>query len=393
MSAIHYDPSDYAIDADPYPLYKRMRDEAPLYHNEKMGFWALSRFHDVWEATMDFETYSSAQGTTLEEQPQGFPIMLWMDPPGHQRLRNLVSKAFTPRRIQEMGGIIRQLASEFLAPYASEGGMDAINDFTGKLPMNVISTLLGIPREDRETVRQISNRIMHREQGSVEHTEDSMAAAMELLGYFGQCVEARKKKPTDDMMSALVQAEVPDADGGSSTLSEEEILGFCILLAIAGNETVTKLLGNGIYWLWKHPDQRAELVRDAGLIPGAVEELLRYDPPSHYQGRVTMKDVEWYGQTVPQGARVLLLTGSTGRDEREYPDHPEQFDIHRRIERHLGFGHSRHICLGANLARLESKIAIEELLRRYPGYEIDIDKAERVHSSNVRGYARLPLRF
>jgi cytochrome P450 len=305
----------------------------------------------------------------------------------------LVSKAFTPRRIQEMGGIIRQLASEFLAPYASEGGMDAINDFTGKLPMNVISTLLGIPREDRETVRQISNRIMHREQGSVEHTEDSMAAAMELLGYFGQCVEARKKKPTDDMMSALVQAEVPDADGGSSTLSEEEILGFCILLAIAGNETVTKLLGNGIYWLWKHPDQRAELVRDAGLIPGAVEELLRYDPPSHYQGRVTMKDVEWYGQTVPQGARVLLLTGSTGRDEREYPDHPEQFDIHRRIERHLGFGHSRHICLGANLARLESKIAIEELLRRYPGYEIDIDKAERVHSSNVRGYARLPLRF
>ena len=393
MSQIHYDPSDYAIDADPYPLYRRMRDEAPLYHNEKMGFWVLSRFADVWEATMDFETYSSAQGTTLEEQPQGFPLMLWMDPPGHQRLRNLVSKAFTPRRIQEMDGTIRELAGEFLDPFAGVGEMDAIDDFTGKLPMNVISTLLGIPREDREMVRHISNRIMHREEGSVEHTADSMQAAMELLGYFGKCIEARQKKPTGDMMTALVQAELPDANGGSSTLSDEEILGFCILLAVAGNETVTKILGNGIYWLWKNPDQRAALAQDASLVPGAVEELLRYDPPSHYQGRVTMKDVAWYGQTVPEGARVLLLTGSTGRDEREFPDQPEKFDIHRRIERHLGFGHSRHICLGANLARLESKIAIEELLRRFPRYEIDIDRAERVHSSNVRGYAKLPLRF
>jgi cytochrome P450 len=393
MSHIHYDPSDYAIDADPYPLYRRMRDEAPLYHNEKMNFWVLSRFADVWEATMDFGTYSSAQGTTLEEQPQGFPLMLWMDPPGHQRLRNLVSKAFTPRRIQEMGGIIRDMAGEFLAPFAATGEMDAINDFTGKLPMNVISTLLGIPREDREKVRQISNRIMHREQGSVEHTEDSMAAAMELLGYFGECVEARKKHPTGDMMTALVQAEVPDEGGGASTLSDEEILGFCMLLGVAGNETVTKLLGNGIYWLWKHPDQRAELAQNPKLVPGAVEELLRYDPPSHYQGRVTMKDVTWYGQTVPAGSRVLLLTGSTGRDEREFPDHPEAFDIHRRIERHLAFGHSRHVCLGANLARLESKIALEELLLRFPRYEIDIDKAERVHSSNVRGYAKLPLRL
>ena len=393
MSAIHYDPSDYAIDADPYPLYRRMRDEAPLYRNEKMGFWVLSRFADVWEATMDWETYSSAQGTTLEEQPQGFPLMLWMDPPGHQRLRNLVSKAFTPRRIQELAGVIRELAVEFLEPFSGTAGMDAINDFTGKLPMNVISTLLGIPREDREMVRLISNRIMHRDQGSVEHTADSMAAAMELLGYFNQCVEARRKNPTDDMMTALVQAEVPDAGGGASTLSEEEILGFCILLAIAGNETVTKLLGNGIYWLWKHPDQRAELARDPSLVPGAVEELLRYDPPSHYQGRVTTKEVKWYDQTVPEGARVLLLTGSSGRDEREFPDRPESFDIHRRIERHLAFGHFRHICLGANLARLESKIAIEELLRRFPRYEIDIDNAERVHSSNVRGYAKLPLRF
>jgi cytochrome P450 len=393
MSAIHYDPSDYVIDADPYPLYRRMRNESPLYRNEKMGFWVLSRFADVWDATMDFETYSSAQGTTLEEQPQGFPIMLWMDPPEHQRMRNLVSKAFTPRRIQEMGSIIRELAAEFLAPFAGEGGMDAINDFTGKLPMNVISTLLGIPKEDREAVRQISNRIMHRDEGSVEHTPDSMAAAMELLGYFGECVEARKKNPTDDMMSALVQADVPDANGGSSTLSDEEILGFCILLAVAGNETVTKLLGNGIYWLWKHPDQRDELARDPSLLPGAVEELLRYDPPSHYQGRVTMKDVQWHGQTVPEGSRILLLTGSTGRDEREFSGDPEKFDIHRRIERHLGFGHSRHVCLGANLARLESKIALEELLRRFPRYEVDIDKAERVHSSNVRGYAKLPLRF
>jgi cytochrome P450 len=305
----------------------------------------------------------------------------------------LVSKAFTPRRIEEMDGIIRELAGEFLTPFAGRGEMDAINDFTGRLPMNVISTLLGIPRADREMVRQISNRIMHRDEGSVEHTPDSMAAAMELLGYFGECVELRKKNPTDDMMSALVQAEVPDAGGASTTLSDEEILGFCILLAIAGNETVTKLLGNGIYWLWKHPDQRAALARDPSLLPGAVEELLRYDPPSHYQGRVTMKDVQWYGRTVPEGARVLLLTGSTGRDEREFPDHPERFDIHRRMERHLGFGHSRHICLGANLARLESKIAIEELLRRFPSYEIDMGRAERVHSSNVRGYAKLPLRF
>ena len=393
MSAIHYDPSDYIIDADPYPLYRRMRDEAPLYHNEKMGFWVLSRFADVWEATMDHPTYSSAKGTTLEEQPALLPLMLWMDPPEHQRLRNLVSKAFTPRRIQELSDTIRTLASEFLDPYLGAGGMDAINDFTGKLPMNVISTLLGIPKEEREMVRLLSNRIMHREEGSVEHTEDSMNAAMQLLAYFTECVELRKIKPSDDMMSALVQAEVPDADGTSTKLADEEILGFCILLAIAGNETVTKLLGNGIYWLWKHPQQRAELAKDASLLPGAVEELLRYDPPSHYQGRVTTRPVEWYGQTVPEGSRILLLTGSTGRDEREFPGEPEQFDIHRRFERHLGLGHSRHICLGGNLARLESRIAIEELLRRFPEYDIDIARAERVHSSNVRGYAKLPLRF
>jgi cytochrome P450 len=319
--------------------------------------------------------------------------MIWMDPPAHQRLRNLVSKAFTPRRIQELGQAIRDQAVEFLDPHVGAGTMDAINDFTGKLPMNVISALLGIPREDRERVRVISNRVMHRDEGSVQHTEDSMAAAMELLAYFADCVEVRKKKPTDDLMTALVQAELPDAAGGESRLTDEEILGFCMLLSIAGNETVAKLLGNGIYWLWKHPDQRAKLAADASLLPGAVEELLRYDPPSHYQGRVTTRAVEWYGQTVPEGARVLLLTGSTGRDEREFPGDPETFDIHRRVERHLAFGHSRHICLGANLARMESRIALEELLKRFPNYEVDMANAERVHSSNVRGYAKLPIVF
>jgi cytochrome P450 len=393
MSAIDYDPSDYAIDNDPYPLYRRMREEAPLYHNEKMGFWVLSRFADVWDATIDYRTYSSAKGTTLEEAPSVLPLMIWMDPPQQHRLRTLVSRAFTPRRIQELSETIRGYAVEFLEPHVGAGGMDAINDFTGKLPMNVISTLLGVPREDRETIRLLSNRLMHREQGSVDHTDDSMGAAMELIGYFSECMNARKQNPTADMMSALVQAEVKEDDGTTSKLSNEEILGFCILLAVAGNETVTKLLGNGVYWLWKHPDQRAELARDATLLPNAVEELLRYDPPSHYQGRVNTRAVEWYGQTVPEGARILLLTGATGRDQREFPDDPESFNIRRKIERHLGFGFSRHVCLGANLARLESRIAIEELLRRFPEYDIDIDAAERAHSSNVRGYAKLPLKF
>ena len=392
MRPVHYDPSSYETDLDPYPLYRRMRDEAPLYRNEAMGFWALSRFKDVWDATVDWQTYSSAKGTTLEEAPTFLPMILSMDPPRQQRLRNLVSKAFTPTRIQALAGTIRAIAVELLDAQIGKGGMDAIEDFTGKLPMHVIATLLGLPVSDREQVRGWSNRILHRRQGSVAHTEDSTEAGMQLAGYLIGCMEQRRANPGDDLISALVQAEMKDESGETTHLSNEEILGFCILLAVAGNETVTKLLGNGLYLLWRNPDQRAALAGDASLIPGAIEELLRYDPPSHYQGRVTTKAVTLYGETIPEGARVLLLTGATGRDEREFAD-PERFDIRRRVERHLGFGYGRHICLGANMARLESQIALEELLRRFPRYEIDVDGIERVHSSNVRGYAKLPIRY
>jgi len=389
---VEYDPYSYEIDRDPYPVYRWLRDSEPVYYNERLDFYALSRFEDVERASMDYHTFTSARGTVLElmDATMTGAIIIFMDPPRQTRLRNLVSKAFTPGRVAELEDRIRRMAVEHLAPLVEAGGGDVVREFTARLPMDVISTLLGIPAEDRDEVRGWSNASLHREPGRPEPPATAIEANAKMWAYFEGAVAERRARPRDDMMTALTSAELRADDGSLVRLNDEEIVSFAMLLAAAGNETVTKLLASGIYWLWKHPEQRRVLTEDPSIIPNAVEEMLRFDPPSHYQGRVLTRELSLHGVTMPAGAKVALITGSTGRDERMFDD-PDRFDVRRTIDHHLGFGHGWHICLGASLARLESRIALGEFLTRFPDYDVDEDAIEVVHSSNVRGLASLTI--
>jgi cytochrome P450 len=389
---MEYDPYSYEIDEDPYPTYRWMRDQEPAYYNERLDFWALTRFDDCLQALLDWRTFSSARGTVLELMGTeiGGPLIIFMDPPRQTRLRNLVSKAFTPRRIAALEPRIREIAEAHLDPLVGAGRFDAVRDFTAKLPMDVISALLGIPREDRDMVRGWSNDVLHRDAGSPLVTARGLEAMGRLMEYFDGALAERRRRPRDDMMTLLVQAEFVDEQGEASRLTDEELKAFFNLLATAGNETVTKLLATAFYWLWRLPEQRKLLLEDRGLVPNAVEEILRFDPPSQYQGRTLTRDVELHGRTIPKGARIAIVNAASGRDERKYPD-PDTLDVRRRFDLHLNLGYGQHICLGKSLARLESRIAHEEFLKRFPDYRVVEDGIERMHSSNVRGMSALPL--
>lgn len=385
---LEYDPYSYELDVDPYPLYRRMQDEAPVYRNERLDFYALTRFQDCLDALLDWQTYSSAQGTVLElmgHAELAGSLIIFMDPPKQTRYRNLVSKAFTPARIRALEGRIREIAVRYLDALVGRPRFDAVREFTAKLPMDVISSMLGIPPEDRDTVRGWSNEVLHRDAGNPMPTRRGIEAMGRMQAYFADQLAARRRRPTDDMIGVLLQAEIE-----GERLSDAEIIGFFNLLATAGNETVTKLLATAFYWLDRFPDQRRALLEDRSLVPNAVEELLRFDPPSQYQGRVLRRDVTLHGVTMPEGARVLIVNGASGRDPRRFPD-PGRLDVRREIDLHLGFGYGRHICLGASLARLESRVALEEFLRRFPDYSVPADGIERIHSSNVRGFGGLVI--
>ena len=384
---MEYDPFDYELDVDPYPVYRHLQDRDPAYHHERLGFWAFFRFQDCLDAFLDWQTYSSARGTVLEmmDAPALPPIMIFLDPPRQTRLRNLVSKGFTPRRVAALEPEIVRIASAHLDALLGRPRFDVVKEFTAKLPMDVISALLGIPPEDRDRVRGWSNDILHREPGSPEIPRRALEGLEQLLSYFTRAIAERSKRPRDDLMSALLEAEI---DG--ERLSEVEIVSFANLLAAAGNETVTKLLATAFYWLCKNPDQRRILREEPGWIPNAVEETLRYDPPSQYQGRTLTRDVEIHGKTLPKGAKLMIVNGASGRDGRKFPD-PDRYDVRREIDLHLGFGYGRHVCLGASLARLESRIALKEFFRRFGDWEIPADGIERMHSSNVRGFSGLVL--
>ncbi len=389
-AALEYDPYSYELDVDPYPVYRWMQDEAPVYHHERLGFYALTRFQDCLDAFLDWETYSSAEGTVLEFMGSAMSgtMIIFMDPPRQTRMRNLVSKAFTPRRIAALEPEITRIANAHLDALEGRDTFDVVRDFTAKLPMDVISALLGIPEADRDDVRAWSNAVLHREPGEQLPPPESVESLARLSNYLERAIDERRRRPRDDMMTELIHAELPvDADD-PRPLSDDEIQRFITLLATAGNETVTKLLASLYYWLWRNPDQRRLLVRDPGLAPGAVEEILRFDPPSQYQGRTATRDVSLHGQTIPKGGRVLLINGASGRDPRKFED-PDRFDVRREIDLHLGFGYGRHVCLGAFLARMESRIATNAFLKRFPDYEIPEDGVERMHSSNVRGLAGL----
>ena len=389
---MEYDPTSWEIQENPYPVYRWLRDEAPVYHNPKLGFWALSRFQDVWDATLDWRSFTSTHGPTLEEVDSPFPIMISMDPPQHTRVRGLVAKAFTPRRIADLEAVVRHLTRERLAGLERGMQIDLFEQLASSMPMDVISTLLGVPPEHRDRVRHLTNEMMHREPGELEVSERLQRVGAELYRTFNELIAQRRRRPEDDLISALIAAKLEGEGGTSSSLTDEELLGFCLLLGSAGHETTARLICNSAVTLARHPDQRRELAVSPKLLPGAVEEFLRYDPPSQVQGRWSTRPVEMHGVTIPEDVRVLLLTGAAQRDPREYED-PDCFDIHRKIDKQLSFGYGQHLCLGKSLARQECCIAFEELLVRFPDYEIDEENLVWAHNNNVRGYSKVPMRL
>jgi cytochrome P450 len=389
-SGLRFDPYAYAFHEDPYPMYAQLRSQAPVYHNEEMGFWALSRHADVLEGLKSWQAFTSTHGVSLDPSASGEAARIAMsflalDPPRHTRMRNLVSRGFTPRRVAEMERRIRELSVEHLDRLVGSGGFDVIEDFAGKLPMDVISEMLGVPAADRADLRTWADLLVHREEGMQDVPREGVVAFGKIRGYFKALVDERRSAPGDDLLSALLAAEI---DG--ERLDDDELLSFCNLMIVAGNETTTKLLANALYWLWRNPEQRALVRDDPGRIPQWVEETLRYDNSSQIIARVTTEDVELRDSKIPKGERVLLLIGSANRDEDVF-EHADRYDILRDTTQMLSFGKGTHFCMGAALARLEARVAFEEWWPRFSNYEIRPEGAERVHSVNVRGFARLPV--
>jgi cytochrome P450 len=388
---LEYNPYSPEVQADPYPLYKRLRDEAPVYHNEKLRFWALSRFEDVWSATLDWRTFSSSHGPLIEEFEEGSLSIISMDPPVHTLMRNLISKGFTPRRIGALEPAVRQIAVDYLDQLVGSGGFDVCADFASKFPLDVISELVGVPREDRDAVRRWFDLTPNRDPVSGEITPEAKQAIGEIFAYFAGLIGKKRAQPEDDLLSLLVSLEIEEG-GRKRKLADQELIDLLFLVGGAGNETTTRLIANGMWLLDRHPDQRAMLLREPSLIPGAIEEMLRYLAPSQYQGRFTLRPASYHGQLIPENQRVILITGSAGRDEREFDD-PDRFDILRRPERSLYFGLGHHVCLGKSLARQEARIAFEELLRRFPDYRVVPESLRRTTSGNTQGLSRIDIRI
>jgi cytochrome P450 len=391
---ISWDPFDTEIDAAPYAVWRRLRDEAPLYRNDEHDFWALSRYADVQAAHADPQTFISGRGTVLEIMGSEFTSagqIIFIDPPDHEALRRLVSRAFTPRRVTELEASIRAFCGLLLDPHVGRDGFDYVEDFGAQLPSAVISSLLGVPDSDREEVRHHIETVFHIEPGVGMINDVSFGAQVWLHEYLSSQLADRRRSPRDDLFTGLVEAEITDDDGRTRRLTDEESADFANLLVNAGTETVGRLLGWAAVVLDGHPDQRAELAGDPALLPNAIEELLRFEAPSPVQGRWTGSEVAIHGEVIPAASKVLLLTGSAGRDERKYAD-PDRFDIHRSLDGHVSLGFGIHFCLGAALARLEGRVAIEETLRRFPVWEVDHDRAVRLHTSTVRGYKSVPVR-
>ena len=389
----YYDPYDFEIDADPYPVWQQLRDDAPCYHNDRYDFYALSRFEDVEACSIDWRTYVSSRGTVLEliksgsEMPPG--TIIFEDPPEHDLHRGLLSRVFTPRKIAAIEPKVRQFCARALDPLVGSGSFDFIADLGAQMPMRTIGMLLGIPESDQVAIRDRMDSGLRLQEGTMPDFE-AQYGDRDANGIFGEYIDWRADHPADDLMTELLQAEFEDVDGTIRRLSRDEVLGYVGLLAAAGNETTTRLIGWTGKVLAEHPDQRRELAQDPSLVPGAIEELLRYEAPSPVQARYVAVDVEHHGVPVPAGSAVLLLTASANRDERRFPD-ADRFDIHRRIDHHLTFGYGIHFCLGAALARLEGRVALEEVLSRFPSWEVDTANAVQARTSTVRGWERLPV--
>jgi cytochrome P450 len=388
---LYYDPYDFEIDADPYPVWKRLRDEAPLYWNDKYEFFALSRWDDVDAAMLDWKTYISGRGSVLEmiradvNVPPG--NILFEDPPLHDIHRSLLSRVFTPKKMAALEPQVRAYCAQTLDPLVDSGEFDFVRDLGAFMPMRTIGMLLGIPEEDQEALRERTDEGLRLEEGTEPERNFETAAHAEV---FGQYIDWRAAHPSDDLMTEMLNAEFEDEMGVLRKLTRDELLMYTSLVASAGNETTTRLIGFSGEVLARHPGQRRQLVEDRSLVPNAVEELLRYESPSPIQSRYVARDAEWHGQKVPEGSVLVLLNGSANRDERHFPN-GDEFDIHREIKRHQAFGYGIHLCLGAALARLEGRVALDEVLTRFPEWEVDYDRARRAHTSSVRGWESLPV--
>jgi len=384
-----YNPYAYAIHEDPYPTYARLRAEAPVYRSDEFDFWALSRHEDVLGAFRNVDTFSNAWGVSLDPSafsPDAHRTMsfLALDPPRHTRMRSLVGKGFTPTKVNAMEGRIREITRQHLLPALEAGSFDFVEDFAGKVPMDVISELIGVPVADRAELRRLADLVLHRSDGVFDVPPEGMEAALTLVVYYQEMVDDRRRTRRDDLTSALVDAEL-DGD----RLTDEEIVAFLFLMVVAGNETTTKLLANAWYWGWRNPDERAKPFADPTRVVDWAEETLRFDTSSQMLLRVTRRPFELHGTTIAAGDRVLLLAGSANRDGDVFPD-PDRYDLDRDTTKLVSFGSGRHFCMGAPLARLEARIALGELVTRVADYEVDPDGIVRVHSINVKGLATLP---
>jgi len=389
---VSYDPYDVKINADPYPVFRRLREEAPLYRNESYDFYALSRFDDVERGLTNRETYISGRGAILElikadmEMPPG--VIIFEDPPVHTMHRGLLSRVFTPKKMNALEPQIRDFCARSLDPLVGAGGFDFVRDLGAQMPMRVIGMLLGIPDQDQEAIRDRVDADLRTEPGKPMQVSQDRLVTGEA---FAEYVDWRAEHPSDDLMTQLLQAEFDDETGTTRRLTREEVLTYVNVVAGAGNETTTRLIGWAGKVLADHPDQRRELVEDRSLIPNAVEELLRYEPPAPHVARYVSREVEHYGQTVSEGSVMMFLVGAANRDDRRFAD-GDRFDIRRDVGQHLTFGYGIHFCLGAALARLEGRIALDEVLQRFPAWDVDLGNARLSPTSTVRGWETLPVR-
>ena len=392
---LYYDPYDFGIDTDPYPIWKRLRDEAPLYYNEKYDFFALSRFDDVERALVDWKTYSSAKGTVLEliraDLPPFRGSIIFEDPPDHSVHRGILSRVFTPKKMAAIEPKVREFCANSLDPLVGSGGFDFIRDLGAQMPMRTIGMLLGIPEEDQEAIRDRIDEGLRLAEGAPPDLQERLSDInTRTTEVFADYIAYRAEHPADDLMTDLLQAEFDDPDGTRRRLTQEEILNFVNLLAAAGNETTTRLIGWTGKVLAEDPDQRRAIVEDRGLLNNAIEEVLRYEPPSPVQSRLVTADVELHGRVVPAGSVMVLINGSGNRDERKF-ENADSFDIFRKIDHHLSFGYGIHFCLGAHLARLEGRVALDEVLNRWTDWEVDDANAVQARTSTVRGWEKLPV--
>jgi cytochrome P450 len=390
-SEVYFDPYDVELNADPYPMFRRLREEAPLYYNEQHDFYALSRFADINKALVDHETFSSARGAILElikaniDIPKG--VVIFEDPPIHDIHRKLLARMFTPRKVNALEPKIREFCAQSLDPLIGSGRFDFVTDLGAQMPMRVISMLLGIPEDDQEAVRDRANDQMRTEAGKpMKAAEQGMVTGEHFAAY----IDWRAEHPSDDIMTELLNVEFEDETGTIRRLTREELLVYLNVVAGAGNETTTRLIGWAGKVLAEHPDQRRELAEKPGLIPQAIEELLRYEPPAPHVARYVTRDASYHGHTVPQGSVMMMLIGAACRDHRQFPPDGDVFDIHRQPRQHLAFSVGTHFCLGSALARLEGRIALEEILKRFPQWEVDLENAHLSPTSTVRGWETMP---